>query len=303
MSTIIKNIKPKELISLGFATLLIFVALFDVDIRIQPRISAQPSEKQSVSKNFSVSEEVIIPSEGVILPANWGDLGKQMVETGVIDKDTLEQLYAQRGGLSEETRKLLYGINNGKLRINEQNAGEILNLLWALGLANKNPILEEGPMQNKEYGGAGRFASTGGWSLAKGNAMDHYSKYSFVVLTKEQQELVERVSRNIYRPCCGNSTYFPDCNHGMAMLGFLELMAAQGVSEEEMYRAALQVNSYWFPDTYLTIAKYFSERGIGWDDIDPKEMLGSAYSSASGYQKILAEVRPAQLRGGGSCGV
>jgi hypothetical protein len=90
----------------------------------------------------------------------------------------------------------------------------------------------------------------------------------------------------------------------MAMLGLLELMASQGVSEEEMYNIALKVNSYWFPDTYLTIAKYFEKRGVDWDDINPKEILGSAYSSAQGYRQVLAEVAPPQSRsGGGGCGV
>ena len=59
--------------------------------------------------------------------------------------------------------------------------------------------------------------------------MNHYSMHRFIVLTPEQQALVEKVSKGIYRPCCGNSVYFPDCNHGMAMLGLLELMASQGV--------------------------------------------------------------------------
>ena len=30
-----------------------------------------------------------------------------------------------------------------------------------------------------------------------------------------------KIAKGIYRPCCNNSTYFPDCNHGMAMLGLL----------------------------------------------------------------------------------
>ena len=98
-------------------------------------------------------------------------------------------------------------------------------------------------MTDKQFGGADKFASTGGWSLSKGNAMDHYSRHNFVVLTQAQAELVERVSKNIYRPCCNNSTYFPDCNHGMAMLGLLELMASQNISEGQMYKIALSVNS------------------------------------------------------------
>ena len=252
-----------------------------------------------------ISEAKVLPKNGITLPVRWDDLGKQMVETGVIDKDKFESLYAQRGGLGKDEINLLYGDRNGNLKIDEQNSGFLLNLLWALGLANKNPILEDGPMQDPQYGGdASRFASTGGWSLADGNVMDHYSKHALVTLTEKQQKLVELVSQNIYRPCCGNSTYFPDCNHGMAMLGLLELMASQGVSEEEMYKVALQVNSYWFPDTYLTIAKYFEKRGVDWSEINPKEVLGSAYSSAKGYKQILSEVTPPQSRGGGgSCGV
>ena len=133
--------------------------------------------------------------------------------------------------------------------------------------------------------------------------MDHYSMHSFAVLTPEQQALVERVSKGIFRPCCGNSTYFPDCNHGMAMLGLLELMAANGVSEDDMYKVALQVNSYWFPDTYLTIAKYFAKQGVSWDNVSPKEALGNQYSSGSGYQKVRALVEPVQQQGGGGCGL
>lgn len=266
--------------------------------------SGLTNEQPAGLKTIANLKEAMLPPEGVILPVRWGDLGRQMVETGVIDRDKFESIYVNRGGLDENARELLYGKSNGELTMNTQNSGFLLNLFWAFGLANQNNILEEGPMTDKRYGGdASRFASTGGWTLAKGSVMDHYSGHSFVPLTQEQQERVERVSQNIYRPCCGNSTYFPDCNHGMAMLGLLELMASQGVNEEEMYKVALQVNSYWFPDTYLTIAKYFEERGISWDEISPKDVLGSEYSSAQGYSRILTEVEPPQSLGGGGCGV
>lgn len=259
----------------------------------------------SVEQNSADLINLVLPMEGVVLPIQWNDLGKRMIEVGVIDKDKFEALYVAQGGLREEEKKLLYGENNEELIINEENSRFLLNLLWAFGLSNKNIILEEGPMQDAKYGGdASRFASTGGWSLAQGNIMDHYSKHVFIVLTPKQQKLVERVSKNIYRPCCGNSTYFPDCNHGMAMLGLLELLASQDIDEERMYEVALQVNSYWFPDTYLTIATYFDIRGVLWSNVDPKEILGSAYSGAQGYRQILEEVTPPQFKnGGGSCSV
>lgn len=265
-------------------------------------IEQKQNDLTAVKSETSLEEE-IIPDSGYELPVKWGNMGKQLVESGAIDAKKFEMVYASRGGLSDEDKKLLYGENNGNLVINNKNSGLILNLLWAFGLANKNEILDSGEMVDPRYGGAGGFASTGGWSLANGDAMNHYSRHQFIVLTPAQQELVERVSKNIYRPCCDNSTHFPDCNHGMAMLGFLELIASQNISEEEMYRAALIINSYWFPDTYLTIARYFENQGVSWDKVSAKEVLGLDYSSGSGYQNLLQKIKPEEFKGGGSCGV
>lgn len=292
-----------RLLSVALIGIIILTQFFDLNFR--SLLGSVKDQEASVSRQQADQnlEKMVLPSGGITLPIRWGNLGKEMVEEGVIDAEKFETLYDRRGGLSEDEKQLLYGEDNGSLVINSENSGFLLNLLWAFGLANKNEILEQGPMQDPEYGGAENFASTGGWTLAKGDAMDHYSKYEFVSLSKEQQELVEEVSKNVYRPCCGNSVYFPDCNHGMAMLGLLELMASYGASEEEMYEAALKVNSYWFPDTYLTIAKYFQKRGVGWSDVSPKEVLGSAYSGALGYREILKEVEPIQSRSGGGCGV
>ena len=137
-----------------------------------------------------------------------------------------------------------------------------------------------------------------------GDPMDHYNRHMFFTLTSEQQALVDKVSRGIYRPCCNNSTHFPDCNHGMAMLGFLELMASQGVNEADMWKAALAVNSYWFPDTYVTIATYMKNKGTEWQNVNAQEMLGFDYSSGSGYAKIASQVaKPAQRSVGGGCSV
>ena len=263
-----------------------------------------PSKNTASKPERSELEEKVLPLKGIVLPVQWGDLGAKMVSVGVIDAEKFEELYAGRGGLNSEMKELLYGEANGNLKITAENSGTILNLLWALGLGTKNEILERGEMVDPRYGGAGNFASTAGWTLAKGNAMDHYSRHPLVVLTAEQQVLVDKVSRGIYRPCCGNSTHFPDCNHGMAMLGLLELMASQGVSEQDMWKVALVVNSYWFPDTYLTIATYLKNKGIDWEDINSQEILGINYSSSQGYARIAAQVvQPFEQRGGDGCDV
>ncbi len=268
------------------------------------RSKAEIKTQQSNAPTTDVLGETITPSAGITLPARWGDLGKKMAAAGVIDEAQFRALYAQRGGLAANESALLDASDNGNLVITAQNSGTMLNLLWAFGLGNKNPILEQGPMMDPQYGGAGRFASTGGWTIAAGNPMNHYSAHAFVTLTSDQQALVEKVAKNIYRPCCGNSVYFPDCNHGMAMLGLLELMASQGATENQMYKAALAVNSYWFPDMYRTIARYFESKGILPQSVDPKEILGAAYSSAQGYARIQTLVpagQPTQPTGG--CGV
>ncbi|MBK5215441.1 MAG: hypothetical protein JJE53_01375 [Candidatus Pacebacteria bacterium] len=266
---------------------------------------ADKSDSSSIGSKLEVSEleEKVLPSKGVTLDVKWGDLGIKLVEAGVIDEVKFKAIYEQRGQLTEDNLKLLEGINNGKIKITSENSGYLLNLFWALGLANKNEILEKGEMMDPKYGGAGNFASTGGWTLAKGSPMDHYSMHNFFNLTSEQQAMVDKVSRGIYRPCCGNSVHFPDCNHGMAMLGLLELMASQGASEQDMWNTALTVNSYWFPDTYITIATYMQSKGIDWKDVNPIEVLGVNYSSGQGFANISAQVtQPAQSQQGGGSG-
>ncbi len=90
------------------------------------------------------------------------------------------------------------------------------------------------------------FASTGGWTLATKPITDLYASMDLIPLTTQQQARVEEVAAAVYRPCCNNHTLFPDCNHGMAMLGLLELMASQNTSVDEMFEAAKYVNAYWF---------------------------------------------------------
>ena len=260
-------------------------------------------ESKKIQK--SELEEKVLPSEGVTLPVSWGDLGRKLISSGAIDEIKFRALYEGRGQFTKEYEKLLFGNNEDNLIITEKNASYLLNLFWALGLSNGNPILNDvNEMRNPNYGGAGNFASTGGWTLAVGNPMDHYNRHMYFELTPDEQVLVDKVSRGIYRPCCNNSTHFPDCNHGMAMLGLLGLMAKQGVSEKEMWEYALVVNSYWFPDTYITLATYMKNKGIEWNDVDPKEILGINYSSASGYSRVASQVvLPTQRGSSSGCGV
>lgn len=282
-------------------SLLVVIGIIVGAVYYIKQLPTKDLEGLSHPARFSAANKAYIEKEAVKLPITWGNLGVQMAQTGVIDENKFKNLYSSRGGLPQTDIDLLDKSDNGNLVINRDNAGVVLNMLWALGLSNKNQILEQGPMMDPQYGGAKNFASTGGWTLGKGDAMLYYSKFELVKLTPEEQVLVERVAKNIYRPCCNNSTYFPDCNHGMAMLGLLELMASQGVNEADMYKFALKVNELWFPDTYSAIRTYLASKNTDMDTVPPKEILGVEYSSATGYKKILSQIKPQQQKGS-SCG-
>jgi hypothetical protein len=302
-----------KIMAIFLFTVILLTQVFEISIT--PRFSFLQNSllnKQQVVNNQasiepgSIDTEIltkaVLPDEGVELPITWGDLGKRMIADGVIDEQKYRALF--EGGLTNTEEQMLSGNSNQPIVLTQANSRHVLNMLWAFGLANKNDILENGEMTDKQYGGAGNFASTGGWSLAKGAGIDHYSKHAYVSLTSEQQALVDSVSRGIFRPCCGNSTHFPDCNHGMAMLGLLELMAKNGVSEKEMYSVAVKVNSFWFPQTYIDLATYFKEQGKDWNQVDAKTVLGAEYSSAQGYQQTRLQIKslPKPQQGGGGCG-
>lgn len=92
------------------------------------------------------------------------------------------------------------------------------------------------------------------------------------------------------------------------MLGFIELAVKQGLSRDEIYKKALALNTYWFPQTYAELGTYFKQKkNISWDKVDPKLVLGIDYSSGQGYRVINKELQAEGLlpkvEGGGGCGV
>ncbi|OGM25088.1 hypothetical protein A2962_02175 [Candidatus Woesebacteria bacterium RIFCSPLOWO2_01_FULL_39_61] len=244
--------------------------------------------------------ETVLPQEGFELPISWGDIAPKLVELGAIDKLKFEKAVA----MGDSEKQVFAGNSDQMISINSKNGQFVVDLLWALGLAQKSLVYEIGPMGKENKAKVGNFASTGGWTLARGNAMDHYNKHDIVSLTSEQQKKVMEIAENVYRPCCGNHTAFPDCNHGMAALAAIELMVSKGISDEEIYKNVLKLNSFWFPQNYLTIATYFARQGINWDKVDAKLVLSSEYSSGQGAAKLNQKVGPLPYGGksGGSCG-
>ncbi len=242
----------------------------------------------------------VLPDEGFELPVSWGDILPRLIEMGVIDRTKFEKVVV----MGEEERAIFEGRWDAPIRINSQNSQFVVDALWALGLAQKSLVYEEGPMGKQYKKDAGRFASTGGWTLARGDAMSYYNKFEILNLTDDEQKRVFEISSNVYRPCCGNSTAFPDCNHGMAALAAIELMVKKGLPDEEIYRNVLKLNSFWFPSHYLTLATYFARQGVSWDKVDAKLALGQEFSSGKAASTLNQKVGPLpfETKFGGSCG-
>lgn len=261
------------------------------------------------AEHIALAEQVN-PPEGFILPTRYGDVGPQLLSAGAIDRDRFVQLYEQANRpLSDTQLAILEEGGESQVVLNKQNAYFLLNLFWALGLANRNVILTEGPMTQIGQDQIGRFASTGGWTLGTETAMELYAATPILSLTEPQQERLEEVAVNVFRPCCNNPTHFPDCNHGMAMLGLLELMASQGASADEMFAAAKYANAFWYPSQTLELAQYFkSAQNADFVDVDSKTLLSRNYSSSSGFETVhqwLADngLLPGTTGSGSSCGV
>ncbi len=277
-------------------------------IRMQKDTAAVTNSSGASKQAVDIFSQ-INPPQGYEIAARYGDIGPKMIEMGVIDFNKFKDTYEKSGQpLSQEQLAILTKGSDQKMRITSENSYFLLNFFWAFGLANQTKILTEGDMVKYGQGQTGNFASTGGWTLAKGDPMQYYSKRALAPLTAEQEKLVNDVASNVYRPCCGNSTAFPDCNHGMALLGIFELMASQGASENQMYEAAKYINSYWFPGNAYDAAVYFKNKdGLDFKNINPRIFLSKDIFSAFGAQAVkkwlveknLAQPPPKQ---GGGCG-
>ncbi len=252
----------------------------------------------------------INPKGGYKIPAIYGDIGPELIGAGAIDQAKFVKLYQDMGKpLSDEIMGILMKSSNSPVVINQDNQHFLLNLFWAFGLANLNRVLTDGPMMGNGKAKVVGFASTGGWTLAARPIIDLYAGFPIVTLTEEQQKRLEDVDKAVYRPCCNNPTHFPDCNHGMAMLGMLELMASQNASTDDMFKAAKYVNAYWFPQQTLEIAVALkASKSLNFDQADSRQVVGQAMSSSSGVQSVhqwLAQngLLPQAPQSGGSCGV
>ena len=257
---------------------------------------------------FDWATEKVLPQAGFRSKIYLGASIMRLVENGVIVPEKFEALYESRGGMPQEFKRILTQSSSRSIVLTKDNANLYINFLWALGLSNRMSTNEQSPVVGESLF---NFASTGGWTLGKEeNGGAYFNKFRIVELTPAEEELVTKVAKNTYRPCCNNSTFFQDCNHGSALLGLLELGASQGLTEDELYREALAFNSFWFPQNYIQTAVYFKAvKNIDWENVDPKIVMGKDFSSSSGWRKNVGEklanlgLVPKAKAGGAGCGV
>ena len=115
------------------------------------------------------------------------------------------ELYEQRGGLSEKQLKLLTEPSYEPLVIRADNAGFLVNVLWAVGLANKTgltkPVLSTATIFSVSLP-----LAAGGWGK-EDNGGNYFNGVRAIELTPAQEAKVLEMAKSIYRPCCNNSTF------------------------------------------------------------------------------------------------
>jgi hypothetical protein len=253
--------------------------------------AAPPADPARLHREMAA---LALPMGGYQSKVALGDSIVALTRAGVIDRKKFETLYAKDGAAREKLAEILDKPSHRPILITPRNARLYVNLLWPLGLANRmasnSASMLNGPSRST-------FASTGGWNLGKrAEGGSYFNAFPIVELTAKQEALVTKIAQHSFRPCCDNSTFHQDCNHGSALLGLLALGASQGLGEDELYREALAFNSFWFPEQYTQIAIYFKVvKGVEWRNVDAGAALSAKYSSGSGMQANVA--RELQIRG------
>jgi hypothetical protein len=137
------------------------------------------------------------------------------VQHGVINLGKLFALQRDGERMPDDLSHVLSDPSDRPIRLTRDNAGVYVNLLWAVGLANHMVGNFSSPLMGDSLRS---FASTAGWTLGdRDEGASYFNNFPIVDLTPAQESLAIRVAKSTFRPCCDNSTFFQDCNHGSAL--------------------------------------------------------------------------------------
>jgi len=310
-STTKQGAPPRRLAILKWGLLAFLVLASGIAYFLWQRDSGDAfNELVELAVDYSKQQNQVTLPDEYTLPVTYGDIGPQLLVAGAINYEQFVEVYNRSGQpLTNEQQNILQYGSDEPIVINRENAYFLLNFFWAFGLTNQNAILDNGPLAQYADGDISNFASTGGWTIGEKSATELYSSTPIVELDAEQQALLETIAEQVYRPCCNNHTAFADCNHGMAMLGILEVMAAQDASLDEMFEAAKYLNAFWFPQQTMELALFFQVTyRQDFASIDAHQAVGATYFSATGFRTLHQYLTDSNLlqptgNGGSSCDV
>lgn len=264
--------------------------------------SVQDGTSQSTTYLTGI-EGQLFPPQGHTLPVKWDTVPEMLVKSGALNVSLIKNALQQDGQpLTRYEQGVLNGTETGNVILNYTDMPFVLYLLWGIGINNNNTIINEGPMTH--FGGnVNNLASTAGYAPLGRLSL---GQIDLIRMTPAEQNISNYVAENTYRPCCNNPTMFPDCNHGAAALGLIELMAAQGFNQSTIFTGVEEFDVMAFPNQYVTIAEYLGMKGSSWSEMPARTILSSNFSSAAGFSQVQAYVSAHQSgvsvgNGGSSC--
>lgn len=252
-----------------------------------PAAAGAPAARQQ--RRYQIDIDDVVPRQGVNTRIVFGDAIRRLMAAGALDPDKYRAVIGTQGHLPAWVERLFAAPSSSPIVFSAENAPYLLNLLWPLGLSTRADFNQHSPIRTIRLPS---FASTSGWTLGHAsNGYVYFDQIDAVRLTPAQEVKALEVATSTYRPCCDNPTFFQDCNHGSALLGLIELGASQGASVDLLFRIARVANSYWFTSQYAMTAMYFTYvRQQPWRTVPARLALGPDYSSASGWQRNVADV-------------
>ena len=285
--------------------------------------------------NQAILYAQVTPQAGYTLPFKWGDSIRKLIQAGALNVSNLTIiLNNSHQPLTFSEKEILNGTYSGYIQFNSTNTEFVQIVLWGLGINNNNTIITKGPIINastpyansinanstlkqqlnqnitnqnitSQWVASHYFASTGGYGPIGKLQMGMLNVINLTPL--EQGEMYD-VATHSYRPCCDNPTAFPDCNHGAAALGLIELLASQGANQTQMFSAVQYFYQYQFPQQFAEIAAYFDSQGMNYSQVNSSTVMGFNFSSYSGFSNVNQYLQKngilQQLSGssGASCG-
>ncbi len=233
--------------------------------------------QSSATNKTAILLSGIFPTQGFKTSVKLNNIVPELVSSGAINLTKVKELYG--ANLTQQEIDILTKPSYTNLTLNSSNANFYLLIFWAIGISNKNTILDNFSAQAN----VSNLASVGGWTLGtNASGIAYFNRLQLVNLTPLEQNEMYDVATHAYRPCCNNPTSFPDCNHGAALLALTELGASEGLNESQLYTLDLQAQTLWFPSYYATTALELNYKNVSyWNN--PKLVLGRNYSSASGW--------------------